>query len=44
MHEVCGDITRDGFGMTAEARAHLEKNINVVFHIAANVKFIDKIR
>ncbi|XP_066998515.2 putative fatty acyl-CoA reductase CG5065 [Anabrus simplex] len=41
---VRGDVTLEGLGLSAEDRTLLTKDVSVVFHCAANVRFDQKLR
>lgn len=44
IHAVHGDVLEDGLGLSEEVRKSLEKEINVIIHSAATVKFDEHIR
>lgn len=41
---VDGDISEEGLGLSAEDRKMLIDNVNVIFHSAANVRFIEPLK
>ena len=41
---VKGDVSIDGFGMEEKDEVELIKNVNIVFHCAANVRFDHKLK
>lgn len=43
MVAVRGDITLENLGVTPEDKSLIEKNVSVVFHCAANVRFDQKL-
>ncbi|XP_059482071.1 putative fatty acyl-CoA reductase CG5065 [Neocloeon triangulifer] len=43
VHLICGDVTEDGLGISQEDRKLLSEKVDVVFHSAATVKFVEPI-
>lgn len=41
---ISGDVGVENLGLSSEDRAHLVKNINVIFHSAATLDFADSLR
>ncbi|GJQ78025.1 hypothetical protein Trydic_g2373 [Trypoxylus dichotomus] len=39
LQPICGDITSEGLGISPEDLRRLQENVDVVFHMAANVRF-----
>lgn len=41
---VCGDVMEEGLGLSDEDRALLINRVNIVFHVAASVRFDDPLK
>lgn len=41
LHAISGDISLPGLGLSSENRQFLVKNISIIFHVAATVRFDD---
>jgi len=44
VHAVSGDIAEDDMGLQDDQKAHLEDNINIVFHSAATIRFDEPLK